>query len=156
MVRTVTENHWGCLTIHDKTYKRMIKVAFRNMAPVRWWCGSKQALVSRLQPRHATSNYRTLPPTMEPPSAEVKYTIAGCSGHSGKYVPQNILQDRPKEHSSRWSGTSGAMQWILLKLENLTVLSECLFTSYRDVAAYCCRKYHLWKGKRIFTPSHVF
>ncbi|KAG1806116.1 uncharacterized protein BJ212DRAFT_1389716 [Suillus subaureus] len=62
-------------------------------------------------------------PTM-PPAQPMTYAIAGCSEHSGNYVPENILVDTPQDPSSRWSGAQQlptAKQWILLKLETLSV-----------------------------------
>ncbi|KAI0775785.1 Muskelin N-terminus-domain-containing protein [Trametes elegans] len=39
----------------------------------------------------------------EPEVVSVEYEIVGSSEHSGDYVAQNILVDRPRDHSSRWS-----------------------------------------------------
>jgi hypothetical protein len=64
-----------------------------------------------------------------PPPTKLTYTIEGCSEHSGHYVAQNILVDAPTDHFSRWSGihqVPSVKQWILLKLESLSVLSEFL------------------------------
>jgi hypothetical protein len=61
-----------------------------------------------------------------PSAQEVSYSIAGCSEHSGNYVPENILVDAPHDQLSRWSGapqSPAAKQWILLKLETLSVIS---------------------------------
>jgi muskelin len=61
-----------------------------------------------------------------PPSIPLVYTIAGCSEHSGRYEASNILVDRPMEQASRWSGAHqmpNAKQWMLLRLEKLTILS---------------------------------
>ena len=57
---------------------------------------------------------------------QIPYTIAGSSEHSGKYVAENILVDKPEEQSSRWSGAYQAgnvKQWILLKTTDTCVLS---------------------------------
>lgn len=61
-----------------------------------------------------------------PPSTLLTYSIARCSEHSGKYHASNIIVDRPMDHTSRWSGAHqnpNAKQWVLLRLENLSVLS---------------------------------
>ena len=61
-------------------------------------------------------------PTTEP----IPYTISGCSEHSGHYVAENILVDRPQDQSSRWSGAQqppSVKQWILLRLESLGIVS---------------------------------
>lgn len=66
----------------------------------------------------------------EPPSVGLAYSIASSSPHSGKYVPQNIIEDKPMDQSSRWSGAfqGNASQWIMLELESLSILST-LFNS---------------------------
>ena len=61
-------------------------------------------------------------PTTEP----IPYSIAGCSEHSGHYVAENILVDRPQDQSSRWSGAQqppSMRQWILLRLETSGIVS---------------------------------
>lgn len=63
----------------------------------------------------------------EPDVAPVEYEIAGSSEHSGAYVPENILVDKPRDQGSRWSGaiaTSNTKQWIRLRLKQVCVLSE--------------------------------
>ena len=71
----------------------------------------------------------------EPESLQLRLSIAGCSGFSASYAPDNVLVDRPNDQTSRWSGantfggpgqsqTSDLVgqgvrerQWILLKLD---------------------------------------
>ena len=71
----------------------------------------------------------------EPESLPLRLSIAGCSGFSASYAPDNVLVDRPNDQTSRWSGantfggpgqsqTSDLVgqgvrerQWILLKLD---------------------------------------
>jgi muskelin len=62
-----------------------------------------------------------------PPSVPLTYTIASSTPHSGKYVPENIMVDKPQDQSSRWSGAfqgNTTDQWIILRLESLSVLGE--------------------------------
>jgi hypothetical protein len=63
---------------------------------------------------------------LQPPSILLKYTIASSSPHSGKYAPENIIEDKPMDQASRWSGAFQAStnQWIILELESLSVLSN--------------------------------
>jgi hypothetical protein len=64
--------------------------------------------------------------TQEPPSTLLRYSIAGCSEYSGRYDGSHIMVDRPTDQSSRWSGAlhmPGVKQWILLRLDELSVLS---------------------------------
>ncbi|KAG1725427.1 Muskelin N-terminus-domain-containing protein [Suillus paluster] len=70
-----------------------------------------------------------------PPAQVMTYAIAGCSEHSGNYIPENILVDVPQDPSSRWSGAQQlptAKQWILLKLETLSVVKHpCNMREFR-------------------------
>lgn len=62
----------------------------------------------------------------EPDMSMVDYGIAGSSEHSGAYVAENILVDRPRDQTSRWSGAiaaSNTKQWIRLRLNQICVLS---------------------------------
>lgn len=62
-----------------------------------------------------------------PPSVPLKYTIASSTPCSGKYIPENIKVDKPQDQSSRWSGAyqgNATDQWIILRLESLSVLGE--------------------------------
>ncbi|KAH0828146.1 hypothetical protein J3R83DRAFT_3836 [Lanmaoa asiatica] len=64
--------------------------------------------------------------TLLPAIETIPYSIAGCSEHSGHYVAENILVDRPQDQSSRWSGAQqppSMRQWILLRLETLGIVS---------------------------------
>lgn len=61
-----------------------------------------------------------------PPTVSLRYSIAGCSEHSGTFVAENILVDNPTDKSSRWSGaynSSNAKQWVLLRLATPCILS---------------------------------
>ena len=55
------------------------------------------------------------------------YHIDDCSKHSGRYGPQNIIENRPTEQASRWSSAeTGGKQYITLRLDSLSVVSEYL------------------------------
>ena len=56
------------------------------------------------------------------------YSIAGSSPHSGQYAPANIIVDNPGDYTSRWSSAypGTAYQWILLRLDSVSVLRELL------------------------------
>jgi Muskelin N-terminus len=59
----------------------------------------------------------------------LSYTIAGCSEHSNRYVAENIMVDAPADVHSRWSGLHedpSIKQWILLRLDTLSVIGEFL------------------------------
>ncbi|TFK34006.1 Muskelin [Crucibulum laeve] len=64
----------------------------------------------------------------EPPSVPLTYSILKATKHSGQYVPDNILVDKPMDSLSRWSGEGiGTEQWILLRLEAPSVLKSITF-----------------------------
>ncbi|KAI0373966.1 hypothetical protein BV20DRAFT_936559 [Pilatotrama ljubarskyi] len=72
----------------------------------------------------------------EPDVVSVEYEIAGSSEHSGEYVAENILVDRPRDHSSRWSAANTApntKQWIRLRLKQLCVLKSITFGKFYKV-----------------------
>ena len=74
----------------------------------------------------------------QPASVPLKYTIASSTPHSGKYGPENILEDKPTEQASRWSGAfqGNASQWVNLKVESLSVLSEFITFQRRFIIHY--------------------
>jgi hypothetical protein len=70
-----------------------------------------------------------MPPPPLPASGSLPYTIAACSDHNGDYVPEHILVDDPRNPNSRWfsgrqGSSTGADPWLLLELEEDSVLSE--------------------------------
>ncbi|KAI0829852.1 Muskelin N-terminus-domain-containing protein [Trametes gibbosa] len=72
----------------------------------------------------------------EPDTTIIDYEIAGASEHSGEYVAEHILIDRPRDHSSRWSAacaTPNAKQWIRLCMKQLCVLKSITFGKFYKV-----------------------
>ncbi|PPR03546.1 hypothetical protein CVT24_007035 [Panaeolus cyanescens] len=67
-----------------------------------------------------------------PPDEVLAYTIAASTPHSGKYGPENILVDSPKDQSSRWSGAfqGNVHQWILLRLKSPAVVKSITFGKF--------------------------
>ena len=61
-------------------------------------------------------------------TTQIRYRIAGCSDHSGRYVADHIRVDRPMDQSSRWSSAKDnsihGKSWILLELENPAVVGK--------------------------------
>lgn len=82
------------------------------------------AIMTNIMPTSKSSD-------LQPPSVLLKYTITSSSPHSGKYAPENIIEDKPMDQASRWSGAFQAStnQWITLELESLSVLSKYLIIS---------------------------
>ncbi|THH00239.1 hypothetical protein EW145_g7119 [Phellinidium pouzarii] len=64
----------------------------------------------------------------KPSSVQIKYSIAGCSEHSGRYVADNIKYDRPLDQSSRWSSSKdnavNGKSWILIEMDTVAVLGH--------------------------------
>ncbi|KAH9176271.1 Muskelin N-terminus-domain-containing protein [Lactarius sanguifluus] len=61
---------------------------------------------------------------------QLSYTIAGCSEHSNRFVAENIMVDLPTDPNSRWSGlheNPSIKQWILLRLDTLSVIDSITF-----------------------------
>ena len=82
----------------------------------------------------ASSTVKFHLPMSRPASTPLTFTIEKSTPHSGKYVAENILIDKPQDQSSRWSGAflGSAKQWMLLRLESLAVLSVFpLFSPFR-------------------------
>lgn len=63
----------------------------------------------------------------ESPVVTLNFTVVGSSEPSGAFVAENILVDNPMDPSSRWSGayqsSSNVKQWVLLRLNTLSILS---------------------------------
>ena len=65
--------------------------------------------------------------TSHPRPTQLSYAIAGCSEHSNRFVAENIMVDLPSDPNSRWSGlheNPSIKQWILLRLDTLSVIGE--------------------------------
>ncbi|KAI0675370.1 Muskelin N-terminus-domain-containing protein [Trametes maxima] len=68
-----------------------------------------------------------------PEVVPVRYEVVGSSEHSGEYVAENIIVDRPRDHSSRWSAANGSpstKQWIRIRLKTLSVLKSITFGKF--------------------------
>ncbi|OCH88092.1 hypothetical protein OBBRIDRAFT_780673 [Obba rivulosa] len=86
----------------------------------------------------------------EPPVVPIKYTIASCSEHSGRYVAENVLVDSPTDQGSRWSGayqTPNAKQWMLLRTESLCVLKSVKFGKYHKPHPCNMKEFKLYVGE---------
>ncbi|KAI9463668.1 Muskelin N-terminus-domain-containing protein [Lactarius psammicola] len=75
-------------------------------------------------------NYDAGNSTSHPTPTQLSYTIAGCSEHSNRFVAENIMVDLPTDPNSRWSGlheNPSIKQWILLRLDTLSVIDSITF-----------------------------
>ncbi|KAH7910095.1 Muskelin N-terminus-domain-containing protein, partial [Hygrophoropsis aurantiaca] len=90
-----------------------------------------------------------------PPTVPIAYNIAGCSEHSGKYVAENIIVDAPTDQASRWSGAqpgAGAKQWVLLKLEEQSVVKSITFGKFHRKHPCNMKEFKLYVG---LSPEHM-
>jgi hypothetical protein len=61
----------------------------------------------------------------------LSYSIHKYSSSSSTYVPENILEDKPKDQSSRWSSEANTPpQYLMLKLDKPSVVTKITFGKY--------------------------
>jgi hypothetical protein len=54
----------------------------------------------------------------------ISYDINDWSSHSASYLPEHIKVNKPQDQSSRWSsGSNNQMQFITVKLEQMSIIS---------------------------------
>ncbi|KZT71745.1 hypothetical protein DAEQUDRAFT_776737 [Daedalea quercina L-15889] len=85
----------------------------------------------------------------EPPTVPLRYHIAGCSEHSGKYAPENILEDNPLDQTSRWSGaylSPNVKQWMLLRLQEVVVLKSITFGKFHKPHPCNMKEFKVYVG----------
>ncbi|KAH9920145.1 Muskelin N-terminus-domain-containing protein [Fomitopsis serialis] len=85
----------------------------------------------------------------EPPTVPLRYHIAGCSEHSGKYVAENVLEDSPLDQTSRWSGayqSPNVKQWMLLRLQDVTVLKSITFGKFHKPHPCNMKEFKVYVG----------
>jgi len=86
------------------------------------------------------------------PSVPIAYTIASSTPHSDTYSPDNIIEDKPQDSSSRWSGTlqGNGNQWIILKLNSMAIISALCFLRLLSLLIWNSdigRNNHLWESE---------
>ncbi|KAF4567413.1 hypothetical protein EYR40_006412 [Pleurotus pulmonarius] len=92
-----------------------------------------------------------------PPAVPLTYSIAACSEHSGRYVANNIMTDRPTDQMSRWSSVSCASQsdlpqWILLRLDALSIVKSITFGKFHKAHPCNMKEFELYVG---MTGDHL-
>ncbi|KAI0030784.1 Muskelin N-terminus-domain-containing protein [Vararia minispora EC-137] len=84
------------------------------------------------------------------PSPEtLTFAIAGCSEHSGRYVAENILVNRPHDQTSRWSGLDEdphIKQWLLLRLDKPAVIQSISFGKYHKPHPCNMKEFKIYAG----------
>ncbi|KAL6298386.1 Muskelin N-terminus-domain-containing protein [Sparassis latifolia] len=84
-----------------------------------------------------------------PPTITLPFSIAGCSEHSGRYVAENILVDKPSDQASRWSGahqSPNVKQWILLRLDGLSILKSITFGKFHKPHPCNMKEFKVYVG----------
>lgn len=65
---------------------------------------------------------------LEYPIVKLSYEIHSYSSYTASFYPNNILEDKPSEQSSRWSirinnqSYNQMQQYILIKLETMAIV----------------------------------
>jgi len=105
--------------------------------------------ITNRNPHCLSKDYILFSMDIPPPSVPLPYTVAKSTPHSGKYGPELILLDKPHDQSSRWSGAyqgNNSKQWILLKLDQMSVLSMPTWIMPVEWLTHLVRNSKLWKG----------
>ncbi|XP_021957307.1 muskelin isoform X2 [Folsomia candida] len=62
---------------------------------------------------------------------KLTYSVVKCSSYSSSYYPENVLDDKPKDQTSRWSSDSNTPpQYLLLKLQRAAIVRSITFGKY--------------------------
>lgn len=78
---------------------------------------------------------------------KLNYDIYSWSSHSAAYHPRHILVDKPQDQSSRWSsGSNNQMQFITVKLENVSVLKTITFGKYHKIHVCNLKEFKVFVG----------
>lgn len=82
-----------------------------------------------------------------PPKAKLHYSIHSYSGYIANFHPQNLLNDNPQDQSSRWaSDSNGQHHFVMLKLENLSVLRTITFGKYQKSHVCNLKEFKVYAG----------
>ncbi|XP_064105784.1 muskelin-like isoform X1 [Macrobrachium nipponense] len=77
----------------------------------------------------------------------LKYSIHKYSTFSANFVPENILEDKPTDQSSRWSSDSNnPPQYLILKLEHPAVVKTITFGKYEKTHVCNVKKFRVYGG----------
>ncbi|KAI8803988.1 Muskelin N-terminus-domain-containing protein [Cladochytrium replicatum] len=95
-----------------------------------------------------------LPPQNFPQSSpskllpvRLKYDIHSWSSHSASYHPRHIMENRPTDQSSRWSSdTNNQLQFILVKLDRMSVVHTITFGKYHKVHVCNLKEFKVYGG----------
>ncbi|XP_071748864.1 muskelin isoform X2 [Lepeophtheirus salmonis] len=77
------------------------------------------------------------------------FSIHKYSSSSSTYTPENILDDKPKDQSSRWSSnTISPPQFLILKLERPAIVKFILFGKYEKTHVCNLKRFKVFGGIR--------
>ncbi|XP_076052997.1 muskelin 1 [Oratosquilla oratoria] len=75
----------------------------------------------------------------------LKYSIHKYSSYSSSYAPENILEDKPNDQSSRWSSDSNSPpQFLILKLDRAAILKTVTFGKYEKTHVCNIKKFSIY------------
>ncbi|CAB4058072.1 Testosterone 17-beta-dehydrogenase 3,Inactive hydroxysteroid dehydrogenase-like protein 1,Muskelin [Lepeophtheirus salmonis] len=81
--------------------------------------------------------------------ANFSSSIHKYSSSSSTYTPENILDDKPKDQSSRWSSnTISPPQFLILKLERPAIVKFILFGKYEKTHVCNLKRFKVFGGIR--------
>ncbi|KAK7066618.1 Muskelin 1, intracellular mediator containing kelch motif [Halocaridina rubra] len=77
----------------------------------------------------------------------LKYSIHKYSTYSSNFLPENILEDKPTDQSSRWSSDSNSPpQFLILKLERPAIVKTITFGKYEKTHVCNIKKFCVYGG----------
>lgn len=75
------------------------------------------------------------------------YSVHKYSSFSSCYAPENILEDKPTDQTSRWSSdNNNPPQYLLLKLQKLSIVLSITFGKYEKTHVCNLRKFQIFGG----------
>uniref|UniRef100_A0A2P2I5A8 Muskelin-like n=1 Tax=Hirondellea gigas TaxID=1518452 RepID=A0A2P2I5A8_9CRUS len=81
------------------------------------------------------------------PTIVLKFRIHKCSSYSSKFGPENIIEDKPEDQTSRWSTDSHIPpQFVMMKLEAPAIVTSITFGKYEKTHVCNVRKLQVWGG----------
>jgi len=80
-------------------------------------------------------------------SKPLHYSIHSSSSHSASYVPENILEDRPGDQTSRWSSdTNSPPQYLVLRLDRPAIVTGISFGKYEKTHVCNLKRFQVLGG----------
>merc|ERR1711874_951125 len=78
---------------------------------------------------------------------QLAYSIHACSGSSFPYLPENILDDKPSDQSSRWSSDINTPpQFITVKVERPALATAITFGKYEKNHVCNLKRFKVFGG----------